>query len=478
MPWSVKDVDSKKKGLTPAQKKKWVSVANGVLKKCQASGGSNCEAKAIKIANSKFILLSYGKFSDILQKHDKKKTKKSEGDLMEEKLPKGALRFVDQGCHAVLQFAEVEGEDGKVKKVPKLKMVGYSGGIIKDHWYWDNLAIDLGGIKFKQSRFPVLEDHRTDRKIAVMGKPVVENGKLEAPDNSKFLRTEAAEEFIKLSEDGFPYQASIYAKPTVVERIEEGSSVEVNGFKLKGPGAVWRECEFEEMSVCVFGWDSRTQSSAFSKDEFETVTFTEKSAPVDEGADVKLIKRKKKEVKKFMDLEELKEQHPEIYAQAIAEGKKEALADSNEGENKVLLAVNKVNERIDKMEDSMSKLNESDTLRSEKELTRFADKIWNERLAQSQNIPARLYSEIKQTVNHNKFMEEGKFNRESFTEAVEAKIALWEENLKPEDEIMGAGLSDQDLDGNKAEEVQDENNKMVLRLRKTAGDKTIKEEDK
>jgi uncharacterized protein YdaT len=36
MPWTVKDVDSKKKGLTPAQKKKWVKIANGVLKDCQA----------------------------------------------------------------------------------------------------------------------------------------------------------------------------------------------------------------------------------------------------------------------------------------------------------------------------------------------------------------------------------------------------------------------------------------------------------
>lgn len=481
MPWTVKDVDSKKKGLTPAQKKKWVKIANSVLKDCQAKGDKNCEAKAIKVANSKFTELQDGKVSDIIHQDDKK-SKQSEVNSMEDKLPKGALRFVDQGCHAVLEFAEMEDDEGKKKRVPKLKMVGYSGGIIKDHWYWDNLAIDLQGIKFSQKKYPVLEDHRTDRKIAVMGKPTIENGQLEASENAKFLRTEAADEFIKLSEDGFPYQSSIYAKPSVVERVDEGSSVEVNGFKLKGPGAVWRECEFKEMSVCVFGWDSKTQASAFSKDEFETVSFTEKSVSQEtylEDTDVKLIKRnKKKEVKKLMDLDQLKEEHPDLYAKVLEEGKSAALAETKGNDNEVLAEIKKVNDRIDRMEDGMTKLNESDTLRSAKELSRQADKLWNDRLSKSDLIPARLHSEIKTTVNHNKFIgEDGKFDTEAFTEAVEGKISLWEDNLKPEDDVMGSGFSEQDLDGNKAEEVQEENNKMVQRLRKMAGDTNLKKED-
>ena len=67
--------------------------------------------------------------------------------MEEGKLPKGALRFVEEGCHAHVEFAE-DGEGKVVGK--KLKMVAYSGGIIKGHWYWDNLAIDLEGIQFKQ----------------------------------------------------------------------------------------------------------------------------------------------------------------------------------------------------------------------------------------------------------------------------------------------------------------------------------------
>lgn len=56
MPWSVKDVDGFKKGLSGKQKHKWVSIANGVLKSCKAKGTdeSKCAASAIKIANSNF----------------------------------------------------------------------------------------------------------------------------------------------------------------------------------------------------------------------------------------------------------------------------------------------------------------------------------------------------------------------------------------------------------------------------------------
>lgn len=52
MPWTVADVDEHKKGLTDAQKKRWVKIANSALKRCQDEGGEDCEASAIKQANS------------------------------------------------------------------------------------------------------------------------------------------------------------------------------------------------------------------------------------------------------------------------------------------------------------------------------------------------------------------------------------------------------------------------------------------
>lgn len=56
MPWTVKDVDSHKKGLNDAQKKTWIKIANGSLKTCIAEGGTDksCAGRAIRIANSRY----------------------------------------------------------------------------------------------------------------------------------------------------------------------------------------------------------------------------------------------------------------------------------------------------------------------------------------------------------------------------------------------------------------------------------------
>lgn len=55
MPWTKEDAEEHKKGMTDAQKKRWASIANSVLADCTAADGdvSDCEAKAIRIANAK-----------------------------------------------------------------------------------------------------------------------------------------------------------------------------------------------------------------------------------------------------------------------------------------------------------------------------------------------------------------------------------------------------------------------------------------
>jgi uncharacterized protein YdaT len=55
MPWSVGDVDKHKKGLTQKQKKRWVEIANSILRDCRETkpGSKDCEARAIRIANSR-----------------------------------------------------------------------------------------------------------------------------------------------------------------------------------------------------------------------------------------------------------------------------------------------------------------------------------------------------------------------------------------------------------------------------------------
>jgi hypothetical protein len=164
MPWAVKDVEKHKKGLTPVQKKKWVKIANSIYKDCMKTGtDKTCAGKAIRIANSKFS--------------EERVMKKQ----LKTKIPSGAFLLAASDCHA---FAE--GEEGK----KKLRLVVYSGGVIKGHWWWGNLAIDLEGVKFDRSKYPVLENHRTDKKLAFSKRPIVDGSISLDPDTTVFVDTE------------------------------------------------------------------------------------------------------------------------------------------------------------------------------------------------------------------------------------------------------------------------------------------------
>ena len=404
MPWTVKDVDSKKKGLNTEQKKKWVRIANSALKRCQDKGGSNCDASAIRIANASFSM-------EVETMNEKRK------------IPKAAMHFMDHECLAKAEATE-EG------KKPKLNMLAYSGKPIKNHWYWGDIVIDLDGMKFEKKAFPILENHRTDRKIAFSnGKPIVENYQLKADsDKVEFVDTEFANEFIKLSKQGFPYESSIYAVPSTIERLEEGASAEVNGFTLKGPAAIWRQSTFKEMSVCVFGHDSNARSSAFSQDEVE-LNLEEKRVSIvaNEGDEHST----RKEVVSNMTLEELKKEHPEAYATLVDQAKAEVTESVTQevqakfDKEKEDLE-NKHTEEKTGLNDRILELEKRDAIRSEAELKHRADGIWAHKLSES-DIPEHLYGKVSSHVSHSKFVKEGILDEKSFGEAIDAEIKDWQD---------------------------------------------------
>jgi len=378
-------------------------------------------------------------------------------------LAKGALRFIDQGCHAHVELVEKDG-----KSTPKLRMVAYSGGVIKDHWYWNDLAIDLEGIQFKQGKFPVLEDHMTGRKIAVIGKPVIEKGKLMAPENAKFLSTEASEEFQKLSQEGFPYQSSIYAKPSVVERLEEDATSKVNGITLRGPATIWRKCEFKEMSVCVFGADSKTRASAFSREEMEHTAFTESTIPAESLSKENVPKLKRREVKTIMNKNELMETYPELVKEITDEAVSAAVtkAETKFAAEKDDLStqVATLKESNESMSDKVLGLEKKDIIRTESELKVQAQKIWNAKLTES-TVPDHVWDKVRQHVSHTKFVSDGVLDTEKFAEAIDAEIKDWE-GKGVTSSVLGTGFTqkvpeDEDKNALKAESVKTDVDRLV-----------------
>jgi hypothetical protein len=534
MPWTVSDVDSHKKGLTPAQKSKWVAIANGVLKQCQKDGGSDCEGKAIRIANSKFSEPSMENINDLIEADvildeegedellatkdtDKPggsnagKYKPSEGPFCgpsggaprgtypvgTRKRAKAAIAYArnapnpagikkcvcrhwpdlpscakrnKQGEEDIplmttksvpveaLKFAggagsvEIEKKEGGAEK--QLRIVAYSGGIIEKHWYWGNLAIDLGGLKFPKKSYPVLEEHDRTRKIAFIPKPEVKDNKLIAEDGT-FVDTEASREFQALSASGFPYQASIYAIPTVIEQVSEKATVNVNGFTLKGPGSVWRQAEFKEVSVCVFGHDSNTESRAFTdvngKLELSWENYVDETMATSYGTTTE-----RKEVKR-MTLEEMKKDDPEGHKALLAEAMEAAkveLQKQHDSEKSELKG------QITALSTKVNDLEKKDAIREEKERIMSneigAKAIWSEKLAASElSIPAK--NRLPKHLSFKDFLkDDGYLDTDAFAKAVEEEIKYWEKEVGATDKVMGTGALGKDVGQGGADKAKEE----------------------
>jgi len=548
MPWTVSDAKKHKKGLTPKQAASWAKIANGVLRDCQKSGGSDCEGRAIRVANSKFEEGVMSEETFDWKAHDEhfgvtedrkkpggsnvgkykkgpfcgpsggapkgsypvntkkkaiaaigyrrhapnpsgikacvcrhwpgldacKKGKKKEKQSMDKetyKISKGALHFMDRDCFAKVNVTD----DGK----DHMDMVAYSGGIIKDHWYWNNLAIDLDGMEFPNPKYPVLENHETSRKIGFSGKPTID-GALRI-NNVEFVETPESLEFRSLSKKGFPYEASIYAKPTVVERVSEGAKVEVNGFSLRGPGTVWRKCIYKEASVCVHGFDSNTKATAFGTEEIE-ITLQELNAKSDQTN-----KSIGKEVGK-MNFEEFKEEHPDLLTEITENIRTEVtdeLTTQFDQEKKDLektLKAKFTQEReglegkVQGLEEKVLKSEKSEAIRREKELKLEAKVLWVNKLAES-DIPDRLYEKVMGQISHDSFVKDDVLDEEAFGKAIDAEIKDWEDKGMTSS-VLGVGFPVKDTEGTEAKKLKletEEDDKLAEDLfQLSGGDRTKK----
>lgn len=432
MPWKPSDAPSHtKKANTEAKKKKWAKIANEALKSCQARKGNDCEGYAIRVANAAMSL---------------------EGLVMSkkmEKVPQGALCLVDKGQEAVVEFEKKEGEEKK----PRLSMLLYSGKIIPDHWWWGDLAIDVSGMKMSKKKMPILENHDTSKKVGFTNKVKFDDNEVRVgPEGVTFVETEASKEFVDLSEQGFPFEASLRGNPTRIQRLAEKETAEVNGYSMSGPGTIWRQTELEEASVCVFGYDRRTSASAFSKEEVD-IEFEELSHQ-GVGDEDGLDPKNRKEVKS-MDKETLKKEHPELYQEIFGEGKEfgkseaeESFSQEKEGLGNEIKALKDQNTEKDKR---ILNLEKNETIRTEKERKMEAKTIWEGELADSQ-IPEHLYSKVMRHVSYTEFVDDnGNIKVKEFKDAITEEIKSWEES-GVKSSVIGTSFGKKESDSGDVEE--------------------------
>ena len=323
-----------------------------------------------------------------------------------------ALLFNDPECFA----KTVVNEDGS----KKLEMTAYSGGVILNHWYWGNVAFDLKGIKLPKGPSPILEEHSLRQKIGIAHKYSTENNKLEVKDAS-FVSTTFSEEFQKLSSEGFPYQCSIRGKPTRIEQVAEGSHTEVNGFKLKGPGHVWREWALKESSVCVFGADENTNARAFSENEEEQINFFMENQN-DKGED------------KMFDVEKFKVEHPDAFASMEKDIKEKVTRDLEDKFNleredfakQIKDLTEKSTKMTDEHQNRLQKLEMALAEAKTKELEFEAEAFFNGKVSKTE-LSEKQRSKVNALVPYVKFIADGKLDKEAFGKALDEEIKEWEE---------------------------------------------------
>lgn len=160
---------------------------------------------------------------------------------------------------AVVEFAANDGGDKN-----KIRLTMYDGSVVR-HWYWGNLAFEQKTMRMAKGRNPILFNHDTAQRIAFSDKEEFEP---KFTLEGRFLKTSTVAEQVRSEmEEGFPFEASLRFDPdrSDIEYVAEGTSVEVNGKNLKGPGTIIRNAMMIEGSVVVFGALKHTKSQSFAE---------------------------------------------------------------------------------------------------------------------------------------------------------------------------------------------------------------------
>jgi hypothetical protein len=141
--------------------------------------------------------------------------------------------------------------------------IAYSGGVILEHWYWGNVVFDLGSMAVPD-KLPALIDHdRAQRCGYVTGSSIDFASGLTV--NGVLLSNEAGAAMAAESDEGFPWQMSVHIEPGVIEEVQAGANVTVNGTQHVGPITVFKNSRIVEVSFTATGWDAHTSAIAMSR---------------------------------------------------------------------------------------------------------------------------------------------------------------------------------------------------------------------
>lgn len=144
-----------------------------------------------------------------------------------------------------------------------IKGVAYSGGVIEEHGYIENLIIDVATLTIAKPKTPIFRDH--------MPSQVAGNGTVTISDNQVLIEGKLSQksiygkEIMELSSDGFEWELSI---GIFGGEMIEITNEEINGVMIEH-GYALKNGILREVSVVALGADMNTSAEMFSQKKGE-----------------------------------------------------------------------------------------------------------------------------------------------------------------------------------------------------------------
>lgn len=150
-------------------------------------------------------------------------------------------------------FAQAPGE----KHLSTFEGNAYTGAPMRPQGWWQDVIIDLSGVKVPSQHRPVLRQHDHEQIVGHTTAVSVDR------DGIKVKGVLSGEEHhvnkVRVpAGNGFPWQLSVGADPIRTEQLKEGEEAEVNGRTVKGPMVISRQTRIGEVSFVPLGADGDT----------------------------------------------------------------------------------------------------------------------------------------------------------------------------------------------------------------------------
>jgi len=186
------------------------------------------------------------------------------------------IRAAAQSCGhpiecMVKEVEWIQAADGADASAPKrFKMRAYTGGPMQVNYYDSPVVIDMAGLTAKPP-VPILMNHSLDKIVGHADDVQTSDSALDLSGAVSGASPEALQ-VLASAKQGFPWKASIGARPDKMEFVGEGATCTVNGKTFTGPLYVARKSTLGEVSFVPMAADSKTSvkvaaSAAFSSKE-------------------------------------------------------------------------------------------------------------------------------------------------------------------------------------------------------------------